>query len=341
MHECVCDLPMVVAVNGLKKIVFSPVGRRLVLLVFAVVAQFLLLIGGAYSANSQSLGAKEIKYQVACPLPTKARCSIKKPVVGGYSILNENLDVDDFNDFWIVDFKKVKEIGRVFEIMVLSASGELHVIKVLFPVVQDNNDAASKKTTLNEKSPDEKSRRLDPNLKNGQAEQSATPVKQDKRDINSQGLESDEKNKDIKRPISSQEVGGNLTLLPCIHEACIGDDIDSIKTKLEPVKRISEILLGDVDLKSSQKKEGSLDFSKLALEAVNEYENGNMSAFLASVENIAKGLNPDAKNTMIANAKMMAFSYGVAKSSAPNAKSQAIADLARYLVPIKNNNPSI
>lgn len=92
-----------------------------------------LFAANAFAAKVEklSLTAREIRYEVSCHSPRDVPCAIKKPVLSGYSVLNEKISLDDQGSYWIADLSKTRP-GQNEPIRVLSDNGVLHLIEVKF-----------------------------------------------------------------------------------------------------------------------------------------------------------------------------------------------------------------
>ena len=117
-----------------------------------------LLISGAALAQTpakQNLTAREIRYDVVCPLPRDIPCSINKPVLAGYQVLTEKVSLDDQGAYWIADLSKARQQrGQNEPLRVLSDNGILHLINVKYPA--SSTPAAKPRKVEPGKTPPEK-----------------------------------------------------------------------------------------------------------------------------------------------------------------------------------------
>jgi hypothetical protein len=80
------------------------------------------------------LSPRLVKHGALCPLPSQARCVIKKPVGMRYRVLSTDVDLEDIGDYWIADFSKSKGPATGRELLrILAENGDLHEIDVHFP----------------------------------------------------------------------------------------------------------------------------------------------------------------------------------------------------------------
>ena len=105
----------------------------------AITAAFMTLaiphasVGFAATAEKLSLTAREIRYDVQCPLPRDVPCAIKKPVLSGYRVLNERISLDDQGSYWIADLSRARQQqGKNEPIRILTDNGVLHLIDVKY-----------------------------------------------------------------------------------------------------------------------------------------------------------------------------------------------------------------
>lgn len=82
-------------------------------------------------AGPDDISAPAIRHVAVCPPPKIASCVMKRPIVGGYRVLTNGIDVTDDGANWVVDFGKGPK-GALFLIQAMDARGSLHDIEVSF-----------------------------------------------------------------------------------------------------------------------------------------------------------------------------------------------------------------
>lgn len=90
-------------------------------------------MGLANAAETPSLSAREIRYNVQCPSPREVPCAIRKPLISGYRVLTEKISLDDQGSYWIADLSKARQRqGKNETIRILSDNGVWHLIEVKY-----------------------------------------------------------------------------------------------------------------------------------------------------------------------------------------------------------------
>ena len=77
------------------------------------------------------LTAREIRYDVQCPMPRTVPCSIKKPVLSGYRVMTEKITLDDQGAYWIAHLGE-RGAGSNEPIRILTDNGVWHLITVRY-----------------------------------------------------------------------------------------------------------------------------------------------------------------------------------------------------------------
>jgi hypothetical protein len=292
--------------------------------------------------SPNNLAPKIIYFKANCPSPSKAKCAIKNPIISGYTVLSEQIEIDRDEYNLIIDFRK-RNPGNNDQVRILASSGEEYVFNITFPSdpvltinknsnseseIKKNNSTESTAAPLEKSSASPSSKKNNLNNEEIQKPQSTNQIATTKNSNKAQ----------IEKPVNgtATPVNTNSTSkdsLPCITEACIGDEIDSIKAVLMNNPNLSEILSRNVNL-DKQKKITDGEFNGLIGRSILIFQTGNMENFEESINNITEKLDDNNKTNIIKNARMMALAFLVAKNSTPNATPKNISELARYLVPV-------
>lgn len=110
--------------------------RRLLAPALLMLALPLGGMASAHAAEKKSLTAREIRHEVQCPLPRNVPCSISKPALAGYRVLNEKISLDDQGSYWIADLTNIRQQqGKNEPIRILTDNGVLHLINVKYSSV--------------------------------------------------------------------------------------------------------------------------------------------------------------------------------------------------------------
>ena len=114
--------------------------RRLLAPALLMLALPLGVMASAHAAEKKSLTAREIRHEVQCPLPRNVPCSISKPALAGYRVLNEKISLDDQGSYWIADLTNIRQQqGKNEPIRILTDNGVLHLINVKYSAVSIKN----------------------------------------------------------------------------------------------------------------------------------------------------------------------------------------------------------
>ncbi|QRM20745.1 hypothetical protein GBK02_15860 [Dechloromonas sp. TW-R-39-2] len=86
------------------------------------------------ATGNNDITPKIKRFRLNCPLPSTAKCISTRLIPSGYTVLSEKIDVEIYEDSWVIDFRKRKNPqDRQIELRIVSSDGELYVINALFP----------------------------------------------------------------------------------------------------------------------------------------------------------------------------------------------------------------
>lgn len=113
------------------------------------------LLGGTVTALAANAGIaagdlshRELRHRAVCPLPRTTPCSIRKPVLSGYRLLGDQVDLDDHGEFWLADLSKTgKKPGDLPPLRILADNGVMHLIEISFGAVEGKLSGSGKPVT--------------------------------------------------------------------------------------------------------------------------------------------------------------------------------------------------